>query len=183
MKIKLGLDGTIVSNNNQFINFVFTILNEGKKAATASGNYTLGIIRIEKENYDSIEYWLKDICQEINKIEYSYESKPIEIITYFGGDYKVLLNVLGLKSANSNYPCILCKVHKKELHNVLAKEDIQYRSYQEQHEFLNKIELDRSKRKSKGINSLNIFTLPDRKLKSRKFLIYPEQKFTLIFPL
>jgi hypothetical protein len=43
IKIKFSADGKFVSRKVKLINITFTIINEGDKAKTASGNYTLGI--------------------------------------------------------------------------------------------------------------------------------------------
>ena len=39
---------------------------------------------------------------------------------------------LGIKAANSNYPCLYCEVSSDKLHLVLAENDIAYRSYEHQ---------------------------------------------------
>jgi hypothetical protein len=40
--VKLSFDETQIKRKNKLINFTFCIINEGKHAQTASGNYTLG---------------------------------------------------------------------------------------------------------------------------------------------
>ena len=47
--VKLSGDGTNMGKHLHVVNFTFTILDEGQKAYTAEGNYSLAIFR-EQEN-------------------------------------------------------------------------------------------------------------------------------------
>jgi hypothetical protein len=49
IKIKFSADGKFVSRKVKLINITFTIINEGDKAKTASGNYTFGIFKLKKK--------------------------------------------------------------------------------------------------------------------------------------
>ena len=135
--LKFGLDGTNISRSNKFINFVVSILNEGKKATTASGNYTLGILKIDKENYDAIKTWLPEKFENIRNINYKFENRKIDIYPIFATDYKMLLLDLGMKSSNSKYPCIWCKIHKDRLHEIIDQSENLLRDYQEHEMILN----------------------------------------------
>jgi len=144
IQIKLSCDGTQLSRNVTIINFVFSIINEGKKASTASGNYRIGAFRILKENYEAIKPWLPALYEQIKlfkEFKYSktknillenfeYEefrvasdfdeqnSYSFEIEYLFSADMKMILLVLGLKSASSNSPCFLCEVISDEKKNL-----------------------------------------------------------------
>ena len=175
--IKLSADGTSLSRNVKIVNFVFSIINEGIKAATATGSYRIAAFKIEKEDYASINEWLpflweqmkvlkkinydpinNKISDELNNSESStemeqtsdmglralYETDHVErassmaitteqmtveeetsgtspLVTYeiehfFSADYKMMSLVLGLQSATSNHPCLICEQNKENLH-------------------------------------------------------------------
>ena len=46
---------------------------------------------------------------------YNLKKKNFKVLIYFSGDLKFLLIFLGLKAANSNFPCLYCYVHKSKL--------------------------------------------------------------------
>ena len=115
--VKLSADGTQIGRNLKLLNLTFTIINEGNKAKTASGNYTLGIFEIENENYESILKCFKQIIDDIenlNKIK--VYNRYLRVIYYYGSDWKMLAHSLGILSANSKYPCIWCKTVKEDFY-------------------------------------------------------------------
>jgi hypothetical protein len=140
IRIKLSCDGTQLSRNVTIVNLVFSIINEQKKAATAAGNYRIGIFRIVKENFETINQWLPHIWQPIKSLknltflktnDILLEDSELQIfretnnfnerdvyrfkIEYlFSGDYKMILLVLGLKSASSKNPCFLCEISESD---------------------------------------------------------------------
>ena len=140
IRIKLSCDGTQLSRNVSIVNFVFSIINEGKKAATASGNYRIGAFRILKESYETIYNWLPHLWDQIKifkEFKYIKTDNTIlegseydefrersefdqqnvytfEIEYLFSADYKMILIVLGLNSASSNNPCFLCEFTKTD---------------------------------------------------------------------
>jgi hypothetical protein len=142
IKIKLACDGTNISRNVKLVNFAFSIINEKNKAATAKGCYRLGIFRLDKEDYASTKSWLPVLWSKIkilNRIYFDPVNKSvlddvelanfcrigniqqnqfveIEIDYAFCNDYKMNLIVLGLKAANSKWPCIYCTQSKDQLH-------------------------------------------------------------------
>ena len=119
LHIKLGADGTNIGRNLKLLNFTFTIINEGAKAKTANGNYTIGIFEIENENYDALVKCFKEIIKEFRQIEYlTLDDKRINLIFYFAADWKMLAQSLGLQSANSKYPCIWCKCCKDQFYDI-----------------------------------------------------------------
>lgn len=72
LKVKISADGTNISRSLSIINFTFTILNESKKAKKASGNYTLGITKLN-EDYIGLEEPIKYLINSIsglNQIEF-----------------------------------------------------------------------------------------------------------------
>ncbi len=139
VRIKLGCDGTRVSRNVQLVNFVFSMINERVKAASVNGCYRVGIFRTEKEDYESTSKWLPVIwnqIKELKKVVYDrIEQKVLEQSEFdsiagerfpnrfvhldidyaFCNDMKMNLIVLGLKAANSRWPCMQCTVHKNNL--------------------------------------------------------------------
>ena len=114
IKIKLSSDGTNCGKNLFLVNFVFTILSESK-CKSKKGNYTIGVGEIE-EKYGVLQEpfgYLMDQIDLLNSIV--YKNNLFTISFYFGADLKFLLEVNGLYSAKSNYPCLWCKCSKDEL--------------------------------------------------------------------
>ena len=68
---------------------------------------------------------------------FSYKEKSYEIKYFFGGDWVVTANLLGLKCANSKSPCLYCTKRKKEFGKLDAK--FQRRDLKFQKECLSKI--------------------------------------------
>lgn len=99
----------------------FCILNEGKKARTASGTYIVGLFDIS-ESYEEIKEAVTDI--EINGEKYYIEQ-------YLGGDLKFLALVTGIMQAVSNFPCVCCKYEKgttckENVENEVKEKEIEW---------------------------------------------------------
>jgi hypothetical protein len=113
--IKFAADGTNIGRNKKLLNLTFTMLNEGPKSLTASGNYTLGIFELEDENYDNLIVCFKELVEELaNLKEIKIGSHTLSLILYYAGDWKMLAHSLGIQSANSKYPCVWCKCCKDD---------------------------------------------------------------------
>jgi hypothetical protein len=139
VKIKLGCDGTNLSRNVKLVNFVFSVINEKVNAASVNGCNRIGIFQIEKEDYESTKKWLPvlwDKIKVLKKVFYDKVDKKIldeselncivgdrtanrfmklDINYSFCNDMKMNLILLGLKAANSNWPCLYCTVSKHNL--------------------------------------------------------------------
>ena len=71
------------------------------------------IFEIKKEDYVNLKICLNELLIEIACInEIEIENKKYNIIKFLGGDLKFLALFMGINSANSNYPCIWCKLKK-----------------------------------------------------------------------
>ena len=117
IKIKLSSDGTNCGKNLFLVNFVFTILNE-TRCKSKKGNYTLGIGEIE-EKYGVLQEPFGYLMDQINSLNcIVYKDNLYSISFYFGADLKFLLEINGLYSAKSNYPCLWCKCSKDELYKL-----------------------------------------------------------------
>ncbi len=115
--IKISADGTVISRNIKVINVVFSIINEKTKATTASGTYLLGIFPYKKESNDEIQKWLPIIWDKLKNLKkITINSNEFAITYIFCSDYKMMLNVLGMKQANSVQPCIWCESGQNDLH-------------------------------------------------------------------
>ncbi|RNA32675.1 hypothetical protein BpHYR1_027990 [Brachionus plicatilis] len=142
LHIKLGADGTNIGRNLKLLNFTFTIINEGAKAKTANGNYTIGIFEIESENYEALIKCFKEITAELRQIEHlTLNNKRVNLVFYFAADWKMLAQSLGLQSANSKYPCVWCKCCKDDFHDMtkewsITDVDKGCRTYQEHQKVL-----------------------------------------------
>ena len=117
--VKFSADGAQNVKNKLILNLTFTILNEGSKAKTASGNYTFGIFDIDKEDYEELCLVLNDIKDQIEKLDnIEIDGEMFKIETFMGGDLKILAIIYGINAANANIPCIWCKFDKTKLVNV-----------------------------------------------------------------
>ena len=113
-RIKLTGDGTLIARGLNIVNIAFTIIEEGHRVCSVSGNHTVAILKVS-ENYENLLGGLQDICNEASKLK-SVEINGIkyDIELFLGGDWKFLAIVCGLDSATSQYSCIWCKCPKSE---------------------------------------------------------------------
>ena len=112
VKVKLMGDGTQIARGFSVVNFAFTILEDGQQPCSASGNYTVAILKVS-ENYDELASALQDIIQEAKDFEIvTVDGKTFKIEYYLGGDWKFLAVVCGLESATCEHSCIWCKCPK-----------------------------------------------------------------------
>ena len=125
IKVKLSADGTNISRNIKILNVIFSIINENVKAATASGSYLFALAPYEKENYEQIaplmtKTW--DLIEGLHRVEINNVIKYIDL--FVCADYKMNLNLAGLKMANSLEPCIYCTASKRYLHELGEKRNV-----------------------------------------------------------
>ena len=117
VKVKLTGDGTNIGKHLHVVNFVFTILDEGEKACTASGNHCIAILK-ESESYDAMKLGLKDIIREVESIEQIIvRDLDFDVLFYLGGDWKFLAMATGIDAATSTHACIWCKCPAIERHD------------------------------------------------------------------
>jgi hypothetical protein len=122
LHIKFSADGAQIVKQKSFLNFTFTILNEGKIAETANGNYTCGIYDISKEDYDTLVVCFSEIQLEIDNLnEKDIDGIEYKLEKYIAGELKMLTNIYGIKQANANYPCIWCVWDERKLVNIDIK--------------------------------------------------------------
>jgi hypothetical protein len=108
LKIKLSADATNIGWSRKITNVTFTIINDPDKCMAASGNFTLGIV-IGKDNFTNLKApfnHIKSIIKNLKRI--SYNEKEYNVEYFFGGDWVVTACLLGIKGANSKYPCLWC---------------------------------------------------------------------------
>jgi hypothetical protein len=116
IKVKLSADGTNICRNIKLLNVVFSVIDEEIKAATASGSYLFALTPLEKENYDEIATMITkiwDSVKDLTQVEIGNVTKYIDL--FVCTDYKMSLNLAGLKGANSSEPCIYCTAEKDYL--------------------------------------------------------------------
>ena len=71
----------------------------------------IGLFKIEKENYETVNKCLKEIFYQIENLDsILIEDKYTVIEKYFTSDLKILSIVCGITAANSNYPCCWCTI-------------------------------------------------------------------------
>lgn len=119
--IKLSGDGTWIGKNIHVVNFSFTVIEEGVRAGTASGNYLVSIFQ-DSEGYTSLSEHLADVVKDIEDLTQVY----VDGVTYninicLGGDYKFLLCCSGIDAASCTYSCVFCECPSKKFHDVTTK--------------------------------------------------------------
>ena len=102
--------------------YTFKILSNSVSFHSPNHIYTLALSD-SNENLESLAYTMDKLIPMINSIQQNgiqYEStngtvsKKIEF--QFCSDLKFLSLILGVKAANSNFPCPFCTVHKTDKH-------------------------------------------------------------------
>ena len=119
LRVKLTGDGTQIARGFNVINFAFTVLEEGEKAMSVSGNHCLAIVKVSEANDDELFRALKDIIDEAKGLNsVTVEDRIFKIDYYLGGDMKFLAKVCGIEGATSEFSCIWCKCPKDERYNM-----------------------------------------------------------------
>jgi len=83
---------------------------------SSKGNRTIAVVN-GPESYETVHDPLKKPLKEINKLIEKSQLMLMEKIMlkfFLGGDYKILLIIMGLSGATSDYACLWCKIHKVE---------------------------------------------------------------------
>ena len=112
IRIKLTGDGTRIARSLDVVNIAFTIIDEGRKAQSVLGNYSIAILKVS-EKYEELQAGLKDICSEAKDIEVvTIEGQIYRVQFYLGGDLKFLALACGIESANAEHACVWCKCSK-----------------------------------------------------------------------
>lgn len=111
--------GTNIGRTLKLMNLTFTLINEGRRAKTASGNYTIGIFEIEDENHATVRSSMSELIEEIEQLDtITVRDRDLRIVYYYGGDWKMLAQSLGIQSANSKYCCLWCKCPKDDFYRL-----------------------------------------------------------------
>jgi len=101
LKIKLSGDGTRVGTRLQLLNVTYSIINKGKKASTAKGNYMLAIVKAQ-DDYEGIRDSLNDLREEMASLAFiTCQDVSFKIEYFLGGDWKFLATVCGIGPANN----------------------------------------------------------------------------------
>ena len=90
---------------------------------------------------------LSDVCQDINILiqekQMDVDGETVNLEIFLCGDCKLILLLMGLTGATSNYSCVWCKLHKNERWNMkyeldhCNKKDLR-RKINEIHEYASK---------------------------------------------
>ena len=112
MKIKISGEGARMTRNSSFILLSFALLQAADDVMAAKGNHTIAVVK-GKEDYTTLQASFADIFLSINNL---IKTKQIIVdgktVMFWGGNYKFILLMMGLKGATSHYACVWCKVHK-----------------------------------------------------------------------
>ena len=112
MKIKISGEGARMTRNSSFILLNFALLQAVDDVMAAKGNHTIAVVK-GKEDYTTLQASFADIFLSINNL---IKTKQIIVdgktVMFWGGNYKFILLMMGLKGAPSHYACVWCKVHK-----------------------------------------------------------------------
>ena len=100
------MDRTRIVRGLDVVNIVFIIINEGSRAQSVYGNYSVAILKVSK-NYEELQAGLEDICSAAKDIEVvTMEGQVYRIQFYLGGDSKFLALVCGFENANAEHACV-----------------------------------------------------------------------------
>jgi hypothetical protein len=101
IQVKLCGDSTRIGNKIKKLNLCFTLPGSGLVAKTVRGNYTLGIFKLKKENYDSIKDCLSEVTKNLTdfseKAEFVFNNITYKIKFLLGGDMVFLHEMMGFK--------------------------------------------------------------------------------------
>ena len=112
-------DGTQIGRGITVVNIAFTILEEGNRACSSSGNHGLAILKVRESDYTELYDAMQDIVIEASNLKTVTINDNLYKIEYFlGGDMKFLSIVCGIESATATYPCIWCKCPKGKRHDM-----------------------------------------------------------------
>lgn len=112
--IKFACDGTDVNTKNvKQLNFTFTLLNDNENCMSVNGNFILGMFRINKECYETLNGSLTELMQMLIPInQITLDGRKFDIVHFNGGDMKNVNLLYGINAANSNHPCLQCEWNK-----------------------------------------------------------------------
>ena len=118
-RVKLTGDGTQIGIGITVVNVAFTILEEGDKACSSSGNHTLAIFKLQESEHQDLYDAMQDLVIEASNLKtVTINDKQYNIEYFLGGDMKFLAIVNGIESATATYPCIWCKCPKNLRHKM-----------------------------------------------------------------
>ena len=114
IRIKLTADGTRIARSLDAVNIAFTIIDEGSRAQSVLGNYSIAILKVT-EHYKKLQTGLADIISEAKDMEVlTIQDQVYTIQFYLGGDLKILVIVCGIESATADHACVWCKCSKSQ---------------------------------------------------------------------
>ena len=120
INICLRGDKTNIGRNMSLFNFCFALTDENELARTVSGNYTLGIFEVIKDDYPTMSVALKEISDSLralnNKIYFN--DKEYSINWDLAGDMVWHKCERGLNGCGSKYPCFACTLNKNEFYKI-----------------------------------------------------------------
>lgn len=109
LRVKVTGDGTNIAKHLHVVNFAFTILEEGDKAHSVTGNHCIAIFKAP-ESYDAMKLCLRDIVQDVRALDTIHVfGRNFKVEFYLGGDWKFLAMITGIDSATVTHSCIWCK--------------------------------------------------------------------------
>jgi hypothetical protein len=124
IRVKVSMDGARMSRTTNFLIASFSLLESD--AASSKGNRTIALIN-GPEDYETVKESLSKSLDEINEL---LDAKLIEIDgveykldIFLGGDYKILLIIMGLSAASSDYACLWCKIFKHDRFDMSKDRD------------------------------------------------------------
>jgi hypothetical protein len=114
LQVKLSGDGARMTRSTNFMMFSFALFQQNNVMSSKS-NRSVAIIN-GKEDYETLMTALPDFFDEVNSLiekgTLLVDGKEVKLEFFLGGDYKFLLMVMGLNSANADYACLWCEIHK-----------------------------------------------------------------------
>lgn len=127
VKVRIGGDGAPMSRVTNYVTFSMEILNDDGAPKLSSRALTTLAIGEVQESYEDLDEALGPFFTELNQlIKAGYimvSDKRVSLEFLLSGDMKLILILMGLNAAHSNFACIWCKISKKERYDMSLSQD------------------------------------------------------------
>jgi hypothetical protein len=107
----------LTKTHTNLLNFCFSLVNDAHQYYKGHESFfTLGIFRIQKEDYENISKCLNELLLSLGQIKtITINDEEYKINFMAGGDLKWISLVFGINAANSKFPCPFCKWKNEEI--------------------------------------------------------------------
>lgn len=126
IRVKVSMDGARMSRTTNFLILSFSLLQNEENAMSSKGNRTIAVVN-GPECYNTVRDSLAKPLEEMNRLigekSIDVDGRKYVLDFFLGGDYKILLIVMGLSGATSDYACLWCKIYKSDRFDMSKHKD------------------------------------------------------------